>query len=832
MTATTKEDSAWNRLWGKISGQPAVPDKMPPVGRHLSRRVVKYDDGRVLLVMRVTGMPFESVNRRVIRNRFDALNSTFAALAMDKGNRLSITTTLMRRRLTMEHNYAFKSSFAKQFAARYLERFRKGDYYENSFYLSFLLKVEDFEEGVTELEDLAVSMMKALSAYDPECLETYENDGVLFSEVHEFIGELVNGVRMRIPVSEDPGYQTIPGSWLHWGYDTLEIDAPGERKYAVCYDLNVFPRCKAGQLDPMLTLPAEFTITQTFGCTGSYDARKVIEDQKNKLESVGDKAEHEIKELEKAQGYIQSRELAFGEYHAALVVYAANEERARVQGEYVASASLNSCGMRWVKATRSARFTYFSQVPGGKVKPRPMFKSTRSLAASFSMHNYSTGKATGNPIGDGTAVMPLQTVSKGLYNMNFHASRKDQNNTGEMFPGHATLLGATGTGKTTVQTALLSFLERFDPGIFALDVDHGMEIWIEQLGGKYYSLNAGEPTGLAPFELPDTPRNRDFLYDLVGVLGRDYDDKGNPVLMAKEVGQIKDAVDTVYGIDDVSQRTLSRLLESIPEDDGNGLHSRLSMWCHATNGRFAWVLDNAPTGSLDITNERRIGFDVTAFLKKDYPPTEPVLAYLLHLKDLVQQNVGLLATIVEEFWLPLKYTMTREMILKVLKTGRKAGEFMVLVSQSPEEAIASEIWPAIRDQCVTKVYLPNPNAEWENYRRCNLTEREFAELQKLDAESRTFLIKQGNQSVFAMLDLYGFDEDIAVLSGSRENVALWRPVIAECRARAEQELANERRAEVIWERRQAAIEEANALYQRLRKAKQAESQAKKNAVLH
>lgn len=786
----------------------------------------------MLMVMRVTGMAFESVSRKVIRNRFDALNRTFAALAMDKGNRLSMTFILNRRRLSMVHEYAFSAAFARRFAHKYLERFRTGNYYENNFYLAFLLKVDDLSEGVVEMEDLGVSMTKALAAYDPELLQTYEREDVLFSEIFECIGELVNGVWQPMPVSEDPGYLAIPGSWLHWGYDTVEIDSPAGRRFATCYDLNVFPKCRAGQLDPMLALPAEFTITQTFVCTGSNEARSRIEDQSNKLVSVGDKALHELRDLEKAQGYIQARELAFGEYHAALVVYGETEERARVQGEFVSAASLNACGMRWVKATRSSRFTYFSQVPGTKEKPRPMFKSTRNLAASFSMHNYSTGKATGNPIGDGTAIMPLQTVSKGLYNMNFHASRKDQNNTGEMFPGHATLLGATGTGKTTVQTALLTFLERFDSGIFALDVDHGMEIWIEQLGGRYYSLNAGEPTGLAPFELPDTPLNRDFLYDLVGVLGRAYDEKGNPVLLAREVGQIKDAVDTVYGIEDVRHRTLSRLLESIPEDDGNGLHSRLSMWCHATNGRFAWVLDNAPTGSLDITKERRIGFDVTAFLKKGYPPTEPVLAYLLHLKDLVQQNVGLLATIVEEFWLPLKYTMTREMILKVLKTGRKAGEFMVLVSQSPEEAIASEIWPAIRDQCVTKIYLPNPSAEWENYRRCNLTEREFDELQKLDAESRTFLIKQGNQSVFAMLDLYGFDEEIAVLSGSRENVALWRPVIAECRARAEDGLANERRAEVIWKRRQVAIEEANTLYQRLRKTKQAESQEKKNAVPH
>ena len=119
------------------------------------------------------------------------------------------------------------------------------------------------------------------------------------------------------------------------------------------------------------------------------------------------------------------------------------------------------------------------------------------------------------------------------------------------------------------------------------------------------------------------------------------------------------------------------------------------------------------------------------------------------------------------------------MILKVLKTGRKAEEFMVLVSQSPEDAINSPIFAAIQQQTATKIYLPNPDAEFESYKRCNLNQREFDELKRLSKESRTFLIKQSNQSVFAMMDLYGFDDELAILSGSLDNVAIWEEIWAE-----------------------------------------------------
>ncbi|WGS41970.1 hypothetical protein LFL97_20055 [Burkholderia sp. JSH-S8] len=70
----------------------------------------------------------------------------------------------------------------------------------------------------------------------------------------------------------------------------------------------------------------------------------------------------------------------------ALIVYGDTPEAAISNGAYVTSRTLNDCGFKFVKATASAPYTYMSQVPGFTTKPRPMPKSTRSLASSFSMH--------------------------------------------------------------------------------------------------------------------------------------------------------------------------------------------------------------------------------------------------------------------------------------------------------------------------------------------------------------------------------------------------------------------------------------------------------------
>ncbi|MGN5421714.1 conjugal transfer protein, partial [Neisseria meningitidis] len=79
----------------------------------------------------------------------------------------------------------------------------------------------------------------------------------------------------------------------------------------------------------------------------------------------------------------------------------------------------------------------------------------------------------------------------------------------------------------------------------------------------------------------------------------------------------------------------------------------------------------------------------------------------------------------------------------------------------------------------------NPDAEYKNsYERCGITEKEYRELVELSVDSRTFLVKQSTQSAFAKLDLQGFSDEMAVLSGSSDNVELLHRVMSECGSEA------------------------------------------------
>lgn len=99
---------------------------------------------------------------------------------------------------------------------------------------------------------------------------------------------------------------------------------------------------------------------------------------------------------------------------------------------------------------------------------------------------------------------------------------------------------------------------------------------------------------------------------------------------------------------------------------------------------------------------------------------------------------------------------------------------MVFATQSPADALRSMIAHTIIVQCPTQVFMANGRASESDYvSGMKLTAREFELVaRELTPESRRFLIKQGHASVVAELDLSGFDDDLAILSGRTANERL------------------------------------------------------------
>ena len=154
---------------------------------------------------------------------------------------------------------------------------------------------------------------------------------------------------------------------------------------------------------------------------------------------------------------------------------------------------------------------WFAQMPGNwQWRPRAAQLSSRAFAALASCHNFARGKREGNPWGEALAL--LRTPSGQPFYLNLHSSPEGEDSADKKLPGNTLIFGSTGVGKTSLEMFLLTLTRKWNPAprLVLFDLDRGCEIAIRALGGRYFTLEAGLPTGCNPLQREPTPARVQF----------------------------------------------------------------------------------------------------------------------------------------------------------------------------------------------------------------------------------------------------------------------------------------------------------------------------------
>lgn len=399
-----------------------------------------------------------------------------------------------------------------------------------------------------------------------------------------------------------------------------------------------------------------------------------------------------------------------------------------------------------------------------------------------------SGKPTGNPWGP--AVTILKTISKTPLYFNFHASKLEEDATNKRLLGNTAIIGQSGSGKTVLLGFLLAQAQKFKPTTVVFDKDRGMEIAIRAMGGRYLTFKPGRPSSFNPFQLPPTQDNLTFLKQFVKKLA-----EAGGEITHRDEEEINQAVISIMSSNiDRSLRRLSFLLQFLPNPRSShynahpSVHARLAKWCQ--NGDYGWLFDN-PQDALDLSTHQIYGFDITEFL--DNPETRtPVIMYLFYRTEGMISGQRFMY-IFDEFWKSLQDPYFEDLAKNKQKTIRKQNGIFVFATQEPSDALESNIAKTLIQQCATYIFLANPKASYEDYTEgFKLTDAEFELVKGLGEFSRQFLIKQGDQSALAELNLgkfnvttdgktieRDFSDELLVLSGTPDNAELVETLIAE-----------------------------------------------------
>jgi len=748
--------------------------------RHMSDTVIGLENGALLSVIKLDGLFFQTEDQAELNMRSNVQSTIIRALG---SSRFSVWSTVIRRQVDSEIGGAFDDAFCEQLNNRYMSQLRHKRMFANEIYFSIVrthmrgalglsdivsraftrsggaeVRDQQTRETVTELEELVSNMARELQKYGARELGITYCDGEPYSEPCEFINTIINcGVprKMRLPRMGIRNY--VGTSRLHFGKRAMQTQAATDEdnRYGAMLSIKEYPPYTGpGMLDGLLQVNHEFILTQSFTISDKPIALERITRLQRQIAASDESGSAVESDIDFALNSLMNQEAVFGIHHFSLLCLSRD-----LEGLSRAVSELGSCltdmNINWLREDVNLEASFWAQLPGNhSYRARKAMLSSANFSGLSSMHNFATGQS--DNLHWGLPITILETTSQTPYWFNFH--RRDI--------GHFLVTGPTGSGKTVALTFLLAQAMRISPTPKAVffDKDRGAEIFVRAMGGAYEVLSPGTPTGFNPLQLENTGPNRDFLLRLLKSMLRSSDQRD---FSQEDADTLERAIARIME-EPAAQRNLpnlSGLLVGRSRADANDLASRLRPWI---DGEKAWLF-NAQHDVLSFSGRSVFGFDMTSILGNEDIRT-PALMYLYHRLDELLNGEPVMF-FMDEGWQLLMDETFSHFIIDKMKTIRKLNGIVGFGTQSAADIAKAKASHTLIEQSATNIHFPNPRADEESYiKRFGLTVKEFNFIKNTPPEKRTFLVKHGNDSVIARLDLSKMPDLVKVLSGRKETV--------------------------------------------------------------
>ncbi len=758
--------------------------KYIPFEGHWDENIIITKKDELMLVIKVQGFSFETADDEDLDTKKMILNTLFKSVS---GGNYALYFHTVRKRDFSSVDGEFKNSFCRELNQKWKDKHKDIISFRNDLYVTVIYKKDtdntvgktvnmfnalskaadkemkdiEMKEAAKALREIASRLLGSLKSYKPKLLGIRETENGCFSEPLEFFGTIINGgvhSNMLVPTINADKY--LSKQRIYFGKRALELrDEKGKSRFGGAVTVKEYPPfTHAGMLDKLLQLPFEMIISHAFYFTNRSAAITSMQLQQNRMRSAKDKAVSQMEQLTMAMDMAQSGEIAFGKHHMSVFVYNEDLEKLDQQLSDVYS-ELISVNIAPARESFTLQGAYWAQLPTNfEFIARPSVVNTLNLVGLCSLHNYPYGKIDGNHWGP--AVTNLDTSSGTPFYFNFHV--RDV--------GHSMIIGPTGAGKTVLLGFLAAQAQKFNPDMFFFDKDRGAEILIRAIGGTYTVLDPSSKMGFNPLQLEDNNENREFLLEWLMAL---CSESGKYDLTPEDKEKIIEAINGNYKLPK-DKRVLRNIVPFLGLDKPGSIASRVRPW-HSGEARSG-IFDN-DADSLSFDGKKIHGFEMAPIL--EVPDClGPVLLYVFHRINMTL--TGTPTTIVlDEAWALLDNPVFAPKIKNWLKVLRKLNGMVIFATQSPEDVFKSQISETLVQQTATQIFLANMKATSIYQDVFKLSNREFALIKYTDPGSRYFLVKQGEDSVVARIDLSGMNELIEVLSARVGTIKMLDQIRAE-----------------------------------------------------
>jgi type IV secretion system protein VirB4 len=756
-----------------------------PYTRHVDDTTLRTKDGYLLCFIKLEGFCFETADMEEINGKLEGRNTILRSLG---SSRFAIYGHMLRRRIEPKLDGDFSEGFAADLNRRYMAQLDQRRMFVNDMYLTIVRRpmrgqvglIDRFaknlfanrakkgeinaplygeEEDLRELHNAVASVRDVLQGYQARILGVREDEfGAYFSEPLEFLVQIVNGLKpvgMRMPRMPLDG--ALAMKRLHFGRNAIEIvgaTPPSDSRLGAMLSVREYPTYTGPMLlDGLLKAPHEFIVSQSFAIVDRVTAQNQIERVSRQI-AMADEAGSIIgSQLAGGRDELLSGRSIYGHHH--LTVMCLGDDKAELD-RCIRSvgAALTDQSIIWLREDLNCEAAFWAQLPGNfSYIARSGMISSKNFSGFLSLHNFPSGRPSGNHWG--SAISLLETSSQSAYFFNFHV--RDL--------GNFTMVGPSGSGKTVALSFLMAQSQRIrpTPRCIFFDKDRGGEIFIRALGGVYDVLHPGVPSGFNPLDLPDTGANREFLFQLFSLMLRRPD---NLALPANEESVIRSAIAQVLssGPESRSLGIFASLLRGRIRAGDDDLLARIEKWLRPE--QLGWLFNNSHDR---FTWSNIAGFDLTKVLD-DPLVRSAALMYIFHRLDELLDGTPILIFL-DEGWRLLEDPVFADFIKDKMKTIRKQNGIIGFGTQSTSDIVNSRIANTLIEQSATHIFFPNPKADIQSHGAgIGLSTRELDWIRTADPAGRSFLIKHGQDSVVARLRLHGMDDLLKVMSGRAETI--------------------------------------------------------------
>jgi len=566
-----------------------------------------------------------------------------------------------------------------------------------------------------------------------------------------FFGKMINLNDKRYPLSPCDMSEHLISRRIAFGNRSLELIGERSKHFGAMLSLKEYNEVSVAALDKILQLPQEFIISQSIDFINRNKALAAFDYQHYILDVSGDE---QLKYLSGLDSIIESDSGSMTDYgKQQITIMLINKNTRGLQANITRTLEkLYELGLVTIREDIFSEHCYWSQLPANfKFLRRQRAINIARIGGFASLHNFPAGSREYNHWGD--AVTIFRTVLGTPYFFNFH----DGSN------GHTAIIGPLGSGKTVLLNFMVCQSRKFNNKLYYFGYNHSGKIFINALGGRYLSITTKlkHPDALKinPLNLAKTEKNQKFLSDWFRYLVT----YGQNQISNKELKLIPQIVRKIIF---AKINKLSKAAKFFESKDTQNIHKKLAIW--HSQGKYAFIFDHEDEN--DLSENIINAFDLTPILKQK-ALLVPIISYLLYK---IEQSLDGQPTMIvlDEAWKLIDNYAIGPDINDFLTRLKAKNCIAIFATESITDVAKSSITKAIYNFVTTNIFLPNPNPT--NYYKTTfgLNNEEFQLLFAMSRDNHHFLLKHGEDTVIAALDLSTINEIIAVLSANKTTIAI------------------------------------------------------------